>query len=756
MSARLIFLLVVAAAGPLTAQSPADTQLLTRLDAALVRGERPDASRSADGTVRRLQDGLRELDEWRRTGRRRHADAALWHLNRAASDQPGWAWPRYLAARAHLLLDAANARVLGSAGQLPNESHLAASLRHLDAALAREATFAPARRLLATLLFPSGDRELSPASRRAVDRERALPAPLVELQIVRARALRTGRAYREALAEFESAIFRGGDGSLLALERARTLMALADTTAAVAAYWHGLDHLTATGRTWYRQDLGWIIGEDSLATFDAEPLEGVGLWVQRFWDERDAAVAGRAGARLTSHLARWVTAHERYRVPSPSTRNFYTRFWDIAGGKECIASATALVDSLPLFPPLVPGDPRYREPLLDHRGFLWMRHGAPFARTTVGAPDQEPQSEELDAIGMVEASPSSAVGVTLESWVYWIEGDWRSFHLGGSATFGTHAPTTVRSYLPLSEGPWLALAQILPKYRRAAFALDPNRKSVIAPSCLPAITEAVHEMRADAHLAITTDSDSPPYIRPWNAAIRSFAIGGGTATSGRALITFALPVRDLHADTLADGRLAWRVHFRAVAFRGRDGLTRSHDTTRTFVTGPLADDAHLAALFERPLEPGQWQLAVRAWQDSDSSGAYALRRRLVVDHGPDLTLSDIVTGITGGLRWPAGADFPVNTLGTWPERGEAELWFQIGGLPAGTPYGLRLEVLPAEEGRGERISISSDGTSDGLLTTVRRSLGLQRLRPGNYRLVVTVKTDRQSAEREQEILIVKR
>jgi hypothetical protein len=715
-----------------------------------------DTSRASDGVVRQLQDGVRWVIEWQRTGNRTPVERALFSFNAAASRRGDWPWPRYFAARTHLLLHEAGAAISNSAGQLEGEQHLRATFRHLEAALGADSALLPARRLLAALLFPGGDRELDPFARRAVAREMSFGDPLLNLQIVHARALRTERKHREALAAFDAAVFRGGDRALLALERARTLTALGDTAAAVAAYWHGVDHLTDAARPWYRQDLGWIISEDSLASFDAEPLEHVGAWLHRFWAERDAAAANQPGERLMAHLMRWVVAHEEFRVPSPWRRNFYTRFWDIAGGDTCIANATALVDSLPLHPPTISGDPRFREPLLDHRGFLWMRHGAPIARTTVVAPERGAQAAELAEIGMVAARPGNSIASTLESWVYWIDGAWRSFHLGGSSTFGGHAPTTVLSYLPLSEGPWLALGRILPKYLRAAVMLNPDFPRAEPLACVPEFTRAIREMRADAHLGITSDSDSPPYIKPWNAAIRSFAIGGGSTTSGKALVTFALPVRDLQADTLADGRLAWRVNVRTVAFRGRDGFTRTHDTTRTFVTGPVGDDANLSALFEFPLEPGSWQLAVRTWQASDSSGAYALRRQLVVDEGTGLTLSDVVTGIGGGLAWPAGGDFPINTLGAWPERGEAELWFQIRGLPAGTPYRATIEVVPTEEDRKERISIASNEISEGPATIVRRTLGLQQLRRGNYRLVVTVQAGEQTASREQEVLIVER
>lgn len=778
-----MLLLIVGA--PLEAQVPADQQLLHRLDSALVAGAPFDTARSSDGTVRQLQDGVRWVLEWQRTKSRTPVERGLFSFNAAGARRSNWPWPEYFAARTFLLMHFADVPILASPGQLAGETFVEATFRHLDLALAVDSTFMPARRMLAGILLSGGDRELDKNARRALARELTLDVPLPEMQIAHGRALRNERRYGEALAAFEAAVFNGGDRSLLALERARTLTALGDTTAATTAYWQGVDHMTPAARPVYRQDLGWIVSEDSLASFDAEPLERVGSWLYRFWAERDAAAANRPGERLQTHLSRWVTAHAKYRVPLPWRRNFYTRFWGIAGGADCVANASAFVDSLPLHPPTIPGDPRFREPLLDHRGFLWMRHGPPLNLLALGgggpaAGQAESELErvqqgasssavvdptrngsqipDMDPLEVNTGTPGQGNTVFLETWIYWIEGGWRSFHLGDSDTYGRHAATTLLPNLPVNLGdwPWLALASYMPRYMRAAVVLNPDFRTQTPKSCFSQVTEALTQMRADAHVGITTDSDSPPLIRPWNAAIRSFAIGGAPGTGGKALVTFAMPARDLEADTLADGRLAWRIKVRMVAYRPRDGASHTLEPNHTVVTGPLKPGAALRSYIEVPLESGDWQLAIRTWQSDDSSGAYALRRHLVVDDGPGLTLSDVVTGITGGLAWPAGDNFPVNTLGVWPERGEAELWFQVRGLPEGTPYRATIEVVPTEEGRKERISIASDEVSEGLATVVRRTLGLQQLREGVYRLVVTVQSGGQTATRTQDIFIAKK
>jgi hypothetical protein len=157
-----------------------------------------------------------------------------------------------------------------------------------------------------------------------------------------------------------------------------------------------------------------------------------------------------------------------------------------------------------------------------------------------------------------------------------------------------------------------------------------------------------------------------------------------------------------------------------------------------------------------PLNGGTWHVAVLARQPGDTAGGgYALRRHLVVGSAGPLALSDVVTGASGSTTWRApDGPFPVNTLGTWPAGGTVELWYEVRGIADGDTYRTTIEVIPTERRLGDPIQIATDDRASGTITRVRKAIGLDRLQPGVYRLVVTVEHGGASAVREQEILIV--
>jgi hypothetical protein len=148
---------------------------------------------------------------------------------------------------------------------------------------------------------------------------------------------------------------------------------------------------------------------------------------------------------------------------------------------------------------------------------------------------------------------------------------------------------------------------------------------------------------------------------------------------------------------------------------------------------------------------------VRAKQESDSSGAYALRRSVQIDAGSVLGISDVVTGLRGSAEWQAtdGGNFPVNVMGIWPAGATAELYYEVHGVPADEPYRTTVEVRPIDVKLKETVRIATVDRSLGPITHVRRSLGLERLVPGNYQLIVTVEAASERATRTESLTVVK-
>jgi hypothetical protein len=343
----------------------------------------------------------------------------------------------------------------------------------------------------------------------------------------------------------------------------------------------------------------------------------------------------------------------------------------------------------------------------------------------------------------------------VESWVYWVEGGWRAFHFRGSDALGKHSATTLSSYLPVqSTQAWVALANILPAYRPAVAEM--TRGSGTSTPCRKHITPAIAQMRVDAAVGIESDSDTPRVLEPWNGVLRYFALGDARDANGRVLLTFAFPLDDLAVDTTRNGELVWPIRLQLSAWRTSDGARVDLDTLRTFGANRAAPGALLSGLLELPLDNGTWHVAVVARQPGDSSsGAYALRRNLVVGGTQALTLSDVVTGREGQLTWRApDGPFPVNTLGTWVAGGTVEVWYEIRGLLAGQDYRTTIEVIPTEQRLGEPIRVATTDGAASSTTQVRKAIGLERLRPGTYRLVVTVEQGDHRATREQDVLIV--
>jgi hypothetical protein len=754
---------------------------LTRYDARAHRGA---------GDAGDIRLALFQLRKAELTSDRGLTELALIRLNAVGASHRSWPWPDYLTARTFFWLSDQNAPVILSAGLIEGESHVEAAWRHLHQSISTDSGFSPARSLALHVLAAEGDRELRGDERALLHlllrRRNPEPAAL----LVAARDFRTHRRHDSALVMLDRAVAAHGDLATLQLERARTLHALGDTLQARLAYWDGIAHLTPAGREMYRHDLAWIMPPDSLVLFDRIPDDSVSDWMYRVWAQRDAEAANRPGERLQEHFRRWTYAFDHYRVASPWRHNQFARVeYGFEGVDRCIGSDSELYELLAREQPAHPGDVRHREPLLDNRGLIYLHHGAPYqivygpghpftsdtsnaTPTTTLATDLPidtipPASDPALECAHMAKDTLLPVGPN-EAWKYWIGGQWRVLNFRGSCALGRYAATTLTSYLPISpatSGDWLARAELLPEYHEAALqiaAYVSKFQHVVPMTCLNGVQSVVALSRADADVAVRTDSHTPLIRRPWGAVIQAFALGSGVDQSGEGLVTFAIPIDSLHAARVPNGKLVYNLTARIVGYDRASGRMFTIDSMRE-ITAPkqAGAQAHLSGWFEFALDAGDWEVAVRMNQGLDSTGAYALAPHIKVDAGTTLSLSDLVTGSVNGLDWPApdGSSFPLNVLGAWENGGTAEVYYQVNGLNANDAYHAVVEVRPLEPTAKESkdvVHVESTDRATGPVTTVRKSLGLAQLKPGIYRLIVSVDAGARHAEREQHVLVLQR
>ncbi len=381
-----IAIILLCATGAVGAQSPAEWMLLARWDDSVSGISNPAVlerfalhATHATAGVNDLRIAMAQLRRAALTHDRGASELALIRLDAVAHTHKDWAWPEFLLARALFQMSDSGTEFKLSSGVQQGEQYIDAAMRHLAAAIKADPVMSEARRLALDVLVPEGDRELRPPETAMLQTLLARRDPEPDALLVEARRLRTALKYESALAFFDRSLAAGGDRSRLQLELARTLQALHDSAGAFNAYWRGVEQLTATGRESYRHDLAWILSPDTLAQFNRLLADSVMPWLRDFWLRRDAAAANFPGESLIEHFRRWNSAFAHFRVVDPWRLNEFTRAeFSFEGMDPCIPKDAELYELLSREQPTHPKNSRHLEPLLDHRGLIYLHHGSPY------------------------------------------------------------------------------------------------------------------------------------------------------------------------------------------------------------------------------------------------------------------------------------------------------------------------------------------------------------------------------------------
>ena len=649
-----------------------------------------------------------------------HFDDAAGEFEWAATLRPGWPYPWYgeglaeLALGEHPVVGIENLRQILRKDYLSKAARAFAKAAEADPAYA-EATVDLARAALAQRIAPRLDLAL-----RAVREAAASPAGRTPaVQLARGRVERAAGDADSALAAFRAYLACGGDSGVGLLEQARTEYFARQPGAAYRDYFAGARASdTPAAVALYGEDLLWIAAPGERAAFDSlgsGPARGA--WLATFWERRDVTDARDPGERLAEHYRRWFYAERNFRLVSRHRHYDVTERYRTAQGE------------------------------LDDRGIVYLRHGPPDRRASyIGSGGVEPNeswlyrrpSPEGDLIFHFVARTGGQDYKLVESLA-----DALSSGLGGAlALQGQGGPGAVASALFASR------ADLSPLYARLGGGLSTANLS----------GELARERLVGQHsIAVGTSTDSYRRVfdMPLDVIASQFVVGDSGSVGTALHVVFAIPAQRL-APLPVSGRVVYPLTFRLLVTDGADRVVARLDTTRVFAArAALSAGSYLTGQLAAPLPAGRYAYRLLVEQSGGGAGDLVTRDSVAVDAltGQAFAVSDLVVGRAGsGLVWSDRGDTVfLNPLEEFPQGGAAELYYEVYGLPLGTPYHtvVRLERAGGRSlfgaiahlfGGGARgpVVFGFDAPSDGPVTRVHRRLELRDVPRGQYVLSVRI------------------
>jgi GWxTD domain-containing protein len=509
-----------------------------------------------------------------------------------------------------------------------------------------------------------------------------------------------GRLEREfgepsaALRAFESWLAQSGRARGAALlEVARTRFMLGQDNGA-ALYFEGAafdDSVTVRG---YRDDLTSIATDRELQTFDRSAGPARVEMLRRFWGRRDAADLRKSNERLREHYRRLYYARRTFPLFLPGRTD----------GQ--IASA-----DLPV----------------DDRGLVYVRHGEPDDRVQLSTLGVEPNEswryarDEGDLVVHFVARHDPEVFRLVESLLDVAENASQSGRVSDDVV-SRGQEMLLRSREPLS-----------PVYRRdRRDTPERGRDFLLAERALS---------RASLRIATSTDSYRRHYARSLGARV-DMALFGIEAGGARLQVAYAVPFDRLGSAWLGQD-LDYPLRVRLTAFSAEGDPILAMDSTVRPRTWENMGDRWLAGSFAVPLPVGRVRIGL-AFEDGDSVGTLLPVRSFELQLPGAVTLSDLAVGMPG-KPWHAettlGDRVAMLPLGTLRRNEAAEVAYEILA-PADVPISSQLTLMRSDDRAGVVSSERIEEKSVAGRRLVRHPLDLKKLKPGLYRLEVTVTTGR--------------
>jgi GWxTD domain-containing protein len=544
-----------------------------------------------------------------------------------------------------------------------------------------------------------------------------------------------GRIEREvgdvdsARAMFQSLIARNRHNATALLELARTLLATG-RIGGVDPWYRGLGLADSGALAMYRFDLSLVMSDSALRTFDGAVGQGRVTVAKDFWDSRDPDALNGGAERLREHYRRLDYAHRHYALVPREHR----------------------YDSLRAF---APTGSRF-----DDRGRIYVRHGDPDARTSLamaGLPPNEswvyhrPHGDLLFNF----AKPDSAQGYRMYESLLDIVG------LGTAATVTGQGDVRARleggTAMETYGAAWTAQAAEELLYSRQK--LNPLYGRMLSAGIKGATATQQAERtagRSSIDIGLQTDSWTLSYELPLVADVDVVAVGSD-ASGPQVQVAFAIPGTALYAPP-SPGMVVYPIRMR-VALRTLGGaLIAAVDTLRNF-SAPRALQATDNLLGRLPIHVPPGDYMVRVALETESRGFVTKPQAVHVAAlaTSALTLSDLALGARSvPLPWQtARADTAwVNPLRQFKAGEPMQLFFEVGGMPAGAAYRAELSVMRSGH-QDAQLHMGFNVVAAGTPDQIHREINIGRFASGTYVLQVAVSTAAGRAVRQREFVVIK-
>ena len=727
---RLLAFLVVAATTVAAAQSPDERAAIERLRDSLevpsdsVELKRLEAStielakRDRDDPLIHIRLGFIAYRLGEVTNASSHYDDAAGEFEWASQIKPDWPYPWFGLGRSELAIGAHASIAAENLKQMLHLDHLSKAIAAYAKAAAADPTFAqPVIELVDVALRQRVRAETDVAlrvARLAAATAHANPA----FQMARGRIEREMGEGDSARLAFAAYLADGGDSGVGLLELARTDYFTHQDSLGRVEYFAGARAAGSVAAIrMYRTDFGWIATPEELRAFDSLPTPGArASWLKEFWGKRDLADVRKPGERLAEHYRRWFYAIRTFGLVSPHRHYDFTEVY------------------------------RSSQDQVDDRGVIWMR---------LGAPDQQSS--------WAASGGSAASGVEPnESWLYRrppdgdlvfhfvSRGDVQDFKLVESLTdalsfndrqrlqLGGDTSTVVRSL-------FASRSTFGPMYERIGSTLTTN--------ILPAIAEDRQRGTYSIGVGTTTDDNRQRFEQPLDPAVEGYLVGAGDSSAPQTLhLVFAIPAERL-TPTASGSGVVYPLRFRLYVSTFQDSLVAQVDTLRVFgAPQALRNPSYLTGQVEVPVPSGDYRYRLLIESRDGVSGAVSADTFAVAAlDGHGFALSDLVLGRTGGLSWSEHGDTVfVNPLDRFPGGADAQLYYEVYGLPAGTVYHTEIRVERRGGGSifsairhlfgGNRppVLLEFDATPEGPVSRVHRAVALRDVPNGSYDLTLRV------------------